>query len=215
VVEVKFCGLTREGDASRAASLGATHIGVIFAGGPRELTPARAGEVLSAAGNQPKRVGVFGADFRTRLRSVTAVARLDVVQLHGDPTPADVSAARDLFDGEVWTAVRVRGAEIPDGVADLFATADAVLFDPRVDGVLGGTGKRLDWATLGPALAHSRGSDGRVVLAGGLTPENVTEAIAAIRPAIVDVSSGVESAPGVKDHARMTAFAEAVRRSNR
>jgi phosphoribosylanthranilate isomerase len=215
VVEVKFCGLTREVDASRAAALGAAYVGAIFAGGPRELTPERASQVLGAAGPEVRRVGVFGADFRTRIPATATLAGLDIVQLHGDPTPEDVAAARQVFSGAVWAVVRLQGNELPASVKFLFTSADAVLFDPKVDGKLGGTGKALDWITLGPVLAQRRGESGRVVLAGGLTPENVASAIESVRPAIVDVSSGVESAPGIKDHARMTAFAEAVRRSER
>jgi phosphoribosylanthranilate isomerase len=215
VTRIKFCGLTRTEDAEAAARLGADYAGVIFAGGPRELTPPRAADIWAAADDATKRVGVFGADFRSRIPLVAAAASFHVAQLHGDPTVEDIAAARAVFAGEVWAVVRVQGTELPPQTAELFAAADAVLFDPRVAGQLGGTGKTLDWVTLGRAILHSRGADRRVVLAGGLTPENVALAIDAVRPAVVDVSSGVESAPGVKDHARMSAFAEAVRRSDR
>jgi phosphoribosylanthranilate isomerase len=104
----------------------------------------------------------------------------------------------------------VRGAALPPHAAELFATADAVLLDPRVAGALGGTGTTLDWDALADAVAAVRGSV-PLVLAGGLTPENVARAAATLAPAVVDVSSGVESAPGVKDPARMTAFVAAVR----
>ena len=215
VVELKFCGLTREADAAHAASAGAQYVGEIFAGGPRELTPERAAQVLDAAGPSVRRVGVFGADFRARVAATAATARLDAIQLHGDPTTNDIADARKVFAGEVWAVVRITGAGIPDNIGALQSSADAVLFDPRVSGKLGGTGVRLEWHALGPLLDQSRMQGGRIVLAGGLTPENVAEAIAAVRPSVVDVSSGVESAPGVKDHGRMTAFAEAVRRSSR
>jgi phosphoribosylanthranilate isomerase len=208
VAEVKFCGLTREEDAAFAASLGATHAGVIFAGGPRELRPEVARDVHDAAGGSVRRVGVFGADFRTRIGVVTTVAPLDVVQLHADPTPADVLAVRQLFDGEVWATVRVPAASLPDGIAALFGVADAILLDARVPGKLGGAGVTLPWAQLAEAVSRIR-SGGRLVLAGGLRPENVEEAVAAIKPDIADVSSGVESAPGIKDHARMEAFVRA------
>jgi phosphoribosylanthranilate isomerase len=215
VTRIKFCGLTRTEDAEAAARLGADYVGVIFAGGPRELTPPRAAEVWAAAGGTAKRVGVFGTDFRSRIPAVSSAAPFHVAQLHGDPTVADIAAARTIFTGAVWAVVRVSGTTLSPQVAELLASADAVLFDPRVEGKLGGTGRTLDWVTFGQAIRHSHGAEPRVVLAGGLTPENVAMAIDAVRPAIVDVSSGVESAPGVKDHARMSAFAEAVRRSDR
>lgn len=191
-----------------AASLGAAFAGVIFAGGPRELTPARAHAVHSATEGAVQRVGVFGADFRDRIPAVVAVDALDVVQLHGDPTPADIQAARGLFGGEVWAAIRVEGDQIPVGAVDLFVEADAVLLDARAPGRLGGSGVALPWGRIAEAVGRIR-SDSRLVLAGGLTAENVAEAVAALMPDVVDVSSGVEWAPGIKDHARMMAFVRA------
>jgi phosphoribosylanthranilate isomerase len=215
VTRIKFCGLTRPADGEAAARLGASYAGVIFAGGPREVSPERAAQVWRAAGSSAEHVGVFGADFRTRLPPVLAAHPFQVAQLHGDPGVDDVRAARALFGGSIWAVVRISGPELPRDVGDLAAEADAILFDPRVEGTLGGTGRTMDWVTIGPAISRSRGAHSRVVLAGGLTPDNVEMAIGAVRPDVVDVSSGVESVPGVKDHARMAAFAEAVRRSDR
>jgi phosphoribosylanthranilate isomerase len=210
VPEVKFCGLTRVVDAARAVECGASFVGVIFAGGPRELAATEARDVLDGARGAARRVGVFGVDFRSRLPQVLAGATLDVVQLHGDPTAADVVDARRLFGGVVWAALRMAGSDVPAHATGLFAEADAVLIDARVTGRLGGTGAALPWASAAPALDRAR-AGATLVLAGGLTPENVGEAIRALRPDVVDVSSGVESAPGIKDHERMAAFAEAVR----
>jgi phosphoribosylanthranilate isomerase len=216
VIEVKFCGMTREADAAFAASTGARYIGVIFAGGPRELSPERAARVFAAVGAGVKRVGVFGADYRERIPEVLSAVELDVVQLHADPALDDLRAARRVFGGEVWAAVRVPGTALPEQAARLFREADAVLLDPRVTGQLGGTGQQLPLRELAPAVNQSReGAAARLVLAGGLTPGNVDEAIRMISPDIVDVSSGVESGPGIKDHAKVGAFADAVRRSNR
>ena len=212
MVEVKFCGLTREEDAAYAATLGANYAGVIFAGGPRELTPERARDVHAAAGMSLRKVGVFGADFRTRIGEVTRIAPLDVVQLHADPTVADVHDARAVFGGLVWAAVRIEGEQIPESAAELFSAADAVLLDARVPGMLGGAGVALPWVRIAEALKRIR-EGGRLVLAGGLRPQNVSDAVAALAPDIVDVSSGVESAPGIKDHARMEAFIRAAQRS--
>ena len=207
--EVKFCGLTRAEDALEAARLGATHVGVIFAGGPRLLTADRAAAVLADVPSGVRRVGVFGAAEPRTIARTGGAASLDVAQLHGDPDAAAVDAVRREFGGAVWAVVRVAAA-LPDGAADLFSAADAVVLDARVEGRLGGTGVRLDWAALAMPLERARGRGAaRLVLAGGLTPENVGEAIARLAPDIVDVSSGVESSPGIKDHARMRAFAAA------
>lgn len=222
MVEIKFCGLTRATDAAAAEMLGAAYVGAIFAGGPRNLSPGQARDVLAGraaparAGEgrppsaAPRRVGVFGPDFRSRLAEVLAAVRLDVVQLHGDPSAVDVSDAKALFRGTVWAALRITGTDVPAHAGSLFGAADAVLLDPRVPGYLGGTGTPLPWSRVAPAIAGVR-EGRRMVLAGGLTPENVREAIEALRPDVVDVSSGVESAPGIKDHQQMSAFAEAVR----
>ncbi|HVZ47740.1 MAG TPA: phosphoribosylanthranilate isomerase [Gemmatimonadaceae bacterium] len=212
--DVKFCGLTRETDASFVAEAGGAYAGVIFAGGPRELAPERAARVLAAAGPAIRRVGVFGRDFRARLPRVLAATPLDVVQLHADPSVDDVREARALFGGVIWATVRVEGTAIPGVAASLIAEADALLLDARVDGALGGSGVALPWPALADQLTRIR-CGGTVVLAGGLTAENVEDAAAALEPDVVDVSSGVEEAPGVKVHERMVAFAQAARRTLR
>ncbi len=136
------------------------------------------------------------------------MARLDVVQLHGDPTVADVSAARGETGAQIWAVVRVTDA-FPPGTDELLQAADALLIDAKVSGALGGTGVRVDWHAIQADVATRRDRQ-RIVLAGGLAADNVGEAIRTIRPDVVDVSSGVEAAPGIKDHARMRAFAAAV-----
>lgn len=216
--KIKFCGLTRPEDAAAASALGAAFTGVIFAGGPRERDASIARTVLAGAsvsGTSPVRVGVFGADFVTRIPEVTARVALDVVQLHADPTAADIARARTVFAGKVWAAVRVQGTELPANAAEVAPTADGVVLDARVDaGPLGGTGAQISWAAIRDAV-RSLHMVGVLVLAGGLTAENVEEAVSVLRPDVVDVSSGVESAPGVKDHRRMADFAAAVQRSVR
>ena len=208
MAEIKFCGLTRAEDAAYAGALGAAYLGVIFAGGPRRLPPARAASVLDGCLTAARRVGVFGRVPPAEIGQVTREVRLDVIQLHGDPAAADVTAARDETGAAVWAVVRITDTLPPD-IDELFAVADAVLIDARVPGSVGGNGVSVEWDALQSQLARKRG-EGRVVLAGGLAPENVGRALATLRPDVVDVSSGVESAPGVKDHARMRAFAAAV-----
>jgi phosphoribosylanthranilate isomerase len=210
VVAVKFCGLTRAADAAVAGELGARYAGVIFAGGPRLVAPAAAAELLDAAGAGVRRVGVFGAAPPEAVADHAAQARLDVVQLHADPDAAAVERVRERYAGRVWAVIRVSGTLVPARAADLFGTADAVVLDAYVPGALGGTGSALDWAALRAGIDAVRGG-GTLVLAGGLTAGNVGAAIAALSPDVVDVSSGVEQSPGVKDHSRMRAFASAAR----
>jgi phosphoribosylanthranilate isomerase len=206
--EIKFCGLTRAEDAARAAALGARYGGVIFAGGPRERAPDIAAAVLDG-GPALRRVGVIGAQSHAEIAALVVAARLDVLQLHAERAPEELALLRRATGCEIWGVVRVTGTEFPPHTLALFDAADAVLVEPRVDGQLGGTGVALDWAALAPGLARVRGAH-RVVLAGGLSPINVQEAVRQLGPAVVDVSSGVESAPGIKDHQLMQAFAEAV-----
>jgi phosphoribosylanthranilate isomerase len=207
VAEVKFCGLMRPEDAAHAGALGARYLGVIFAGGPRRLTATRAREVLDGCRSDALRVGVFAAESAGKITETAEEARLDIVQLHGDPTPQDVERVRRATGAQVWAVMRVVD-ELPPSAAELLASADALLVDAKVSGSLGGTGVAVEWDAIAGQLAAIRGG-GRVVLAGGLVPENVAHAIEVLRPDVVDVSSGVESAPGIKDHARMRAFAAA------
>ena len=210
-VEIKFCGMTRAADAEYAASLGAAYVGVIFAKSPRRVDPAAAAAVLAGVRERASTVGVFGDATVETIGTVASDLRLDVVQLHGDPSPDVVDSMRRRFSGAVWAAVRIDGSALPDTAAGLLAVADAVVLDARVAGQLGGTGHSFDWSAIARTLER-RSDDARVVLAGGLSPENVARAVRIISPDVVDVSSGVESAPGIKDHARMRAFRDAVRR---
>lgn len=214
-VAVKFCGLTRADDAAEAGRLGASYVGAIFAGGPRLIDASRAARVFGAAraaaalGGRPipKAVGVMGAQDPETIARIADEATLDVVQLHADPTPDDVAAVRRLTRAAVWPVVRVEGTTLPPHVGALAAVADAVVLDAKVAGQLGGTGVALDWEALADQIAAVRAST-PIVLAGGLTPDNVRRAIDALAPDVVDVSSGVESAPGIKDHSLMHAFAD-------
>lgn len=191
-----------------ACELGASYLGVIFAGGPRLVTVERAREVLADCAVHARRVGVFGRAEPGEVARAVERARLHVVQLHGDPTAEDIASVRAATGAEVWAVARI-GRAVPDDLGEIFDVADAVLVDAKVEGALGGTGVALDWGSLAPELRRVR--RGRaMVLAGGLRPENVGDAIATLEPDVVDVSSGVESAAGMKDHARMRAFAAAV-----
>jgi phosphoribosylanthranilate isomerase len=213
VAEIKFCGLTRAEDTAVAYELAARYAGVIFAGGPRLITAERAREVFEPLrGTDIGRVGVFGSQDADEVARTAHAARVDVVQLHGGGTPEDVRRLRPLFGGGIWVVLRVpAGAGLPASAREVAAEADAVLLDAAAPGQLGGTGVALDWAALSEDVKRLRDGGSRVVLAGGLRAENVAAAIRLLRPDVVDVSSGVESAPGIKDHDRMRAFADAAR----
>jgi phosphoribosylanthranilate isomerase len=130
--------------------------------------------------------------------------------LHGAGDPARIQEVRAATGLEIWAVVRTPDGTLGDDAEALADAADAFVVDALVPGQLGGTGVAVPWAVLGESL-DAMASGHRIVLAGGLTPDNVAEAISYVSPMIVDVSSGVESAPGIKDHARIRAFVAAVR----
>jgi len=201
--------MTRPQDAAIGAEIGASYIGVVFADGPRRVTPAQAKKIFEAAGKAVKHVGVFGTNDPDEIARAAEETHLDVVQLHNDPTTSDLRAIRGKFSGEIWAAIRIAGAHIPHEAEALFDTADAIVLDARGEKQLGGTGKALPWNELALDLARDRGSSA-VVLAGGLKPGNVGSAVRTLAPDVVDVSSGVESAPGIKDPWLMREFYAAV-----
>jgi phosphoribosylanthranilate isomerase len=204
-VAVKVCGLTVPEEARACAELGAWGIGVVFAAeSPRRVDAARAAEVLAALPPGVARVGVFVEASPEEMAGVARAAGLTHLQVHG----GDAAAARRASGLPVIEGVRVDGAA---ALARARASAaDMVLLDAAVTGRHGGTGRSFDWGLL------EREPLGRpFVLAGGLRPETVGAAVARLRPAMVDVSSGVESSPGRKDPARVRAFVEAVAAAGR
>lgn len=214
---IKFCGLTRPADAAQAVRLGAGYVGVIFADSPRRLTVAEArdvyeGAVQSAAASQPRRVAVFAAAGTDAILATAEEAGADIVQLHGDPGPEIVREVSVRFRGEVWSVVRVEG-ELPEKSYELFDVSDAIVLDKLDARLIGGTGRSFDWSAAARSLVRRRPA--RLVLAGGLRAANVGDAIQLLRPDVVDVSSGVESSIGVKDHALMKEFAAAVAAAGR
>lgn len=213
---IKICGLVRAGDAAEAARLGADYVGSIFAGGPRLVDAATARANVAAAraaapARPPRAVGVMGTQAPDAIARLADDATLDAVQLHADPDAGAVAAVRAAWGGAVWAVLRIAGTALPPHAAALFEVADAVVLDAKVDGhQLGGTGVALPWEALAESLAPYRGR-ATLVLAGGLRPENVAAAIHALGPDAVDVSSGIERAPGEKDPARLAAFLAAAR----
>jgi phosphoribosylanthranilate isomerase len=206
--DIKFCGLTRSIDAQRAAELGAAYVGVIFAGGPRQLTVDRAADVLANLPGGVRRVGVFGPQSIEEIASIASTLALDVVQLHDRGDPASVSALRKLTSAEVWSVLRLSRGFLPENSKAIANAADGVVLDAYVAGVLGGTGVALPWDELAGRLVGLRST--RLILAGGLRPDNVAKAISLVAPDGVDVSSGVETEVGIKDLEKMKAFRDAV-----
>ena len=206
-VEAKICGLTRPEDAALAAAHGAWRLGVIFAGGPRVVTTARARAIVAAGDGVPV-LGVFGRQpLRTMLETASR-AGLAGIQLHGEHDPR---VARELHRQglEVWQVVAVDAeTDLAATLREAAADADALLIEAKVPGGSGGKGIAVALDLARAARAAAPGT--RFVLAGGLTAESVGEAIRVVAPDAVDVSSGVESSPGVKDPGRLARFLENV-----
>lgn len=201
MVRVKICGITTLEQAWACVELGVDAIGVnLVDGSPRRVDETLARKIAQDLGDRVLVVAVVANRSLAAMREIRASTGVGCLQLHGDEPPADLAALLP----HAYKAVRVGGA------ADV-AAADAMpgeylMVDARVEGALGGTGRTVDWALVAP-LATRR----KLVLAGGLTPENVRAAVAAVRPWCVDVASGVESGPGVKDLRKVAAFVRAAR----
>lgn len=200
---VKICGITRLEDAELAASLDAWAIGfVLWPQSKRAADPAVAAGIARAVRRRVDVVGVFVNPTLDEVAHAADAIGLTHVQLHGDEGPSFCTAVGQRTGVKVMKALRIgSGADIRD--AERFHT-DLHLLDTAVGAARGGTGRTWDWG-----LVAQRRSRVPVVLSGGLTPENVGEAIAAVRPWAVDVASGVEAAPGIKDPARVEAFVAA------
>ncbi|MCO4101181.1 MAG: phosphoribosylanthranilate isomerase [Gemmatimonas sp.] len=210
---VKFCGLTRPEDAAAAEAAGAAYLGAILAGGPRLLTAARARDVLGPRRHSVRRVAVFGDQPWREVVIVAGEIDVDVVQLHGARAPEEVARIAAESGRTVWPVLRVAATALPKEAAALARITGHLVLDAHVVGQLGGTGVALDWSGLRGALDALRNAvpDVTIVLAGGLRPANVAMAVQLLSPQVVDVSSGVEAAPGVKDPALVQQFVMAAR----
>lgn len=206
---VKVCGLTRLEDARVADEAGAAYLGVILAPGyRRSVTADAAGVMFRRLLARP--VGVFVDADGDSLLAAAESAGLYAVQLHGDEPPELADRVRSA-GYRAWKAVRVRHADDVAAALGRYAGAvDALLLDGYDPAAAGGTGTRFDWAAVAGVL-RARPDAPPIVAAGGLRPENVAQAVRTLRPDAVDVSSGVESAPGIKDPAAVRAFVRAVR----
>jgi phosphoribosylanthranilate isomerase len=201
-MRVKFCGITRIEDALEAVRLGAWAIGLNhWPDSPRFCDPGMAVEISAAVKRQVEVAGVFVNPTLDELATAAEDASLTMIQLHGGEGAAFCREAARRTGCKVIKAIRVRStADVR--AAEAFRT-DFHLLDAYQPGTPGGTGASFDWEFLA-----DRRSDVPMILAGGLTPDNVDGAIATTHPFAVDVASGVEAEPGIKDHALMAAFAE-------
>jgi phosphoribosylanthranilate isomerase len=197
-VFVKICGVTSEEDALLAVAMGADAVGFIFAPSPRQIAPQKAADIAKRLPTEIVTVGVFRDESRQRVVDTIHHTRLRAVQLHGRESPADSHWIRQ----RVRLVIKAFAAGDPElDAADDYG-ADAILIDSATPG----SGDLFDWS-----LAEGAPSNRRVILAGGLTPANVADAVRAARPWGVDVASGVESAPGRKDATKMRAFVAAAK----
>lgn len=203
---IKFCGLTRAEDVQAAARLGVDFIGLVFAeGSPRRVSIPSAcvlADTARATAPGPRVVALLRNATVAFVDQVIAAVDPDILQFHGD----EAASHCESFGLPYWKAVGMGGLAAAGFDASMHPGATALLLDAHEPGAAGGTGAAFDW-TCWPQ------TDRRLVLAGGLRPDNVAAAIAATRPYAVDVSSGIESAPGIKDAGLMRAFVAAVKRS--
>ena len=200
---VKFCGLTRAEDVDAAVAAGVDALGfVLWPGSKRAISLDRLAALSDRVPAFVTRVGLFVDASPEEVEA--AGAHLDLLQFHGDESPAACAAS-----GRPWIkALRMRDELDLDAAAARFSGARALLLDAYRPGVPGGTGETFDWSRIPASLAKP------VILAGGLAPTNVGEAIAGVAPHAVDVSGGIEAEPGIKDAGAMTAFMSAVRRAD-
>jgi phosphoribosylanthranilate isomerase len=207
MVKVKICGITNLSDARRAVEAGADFLGFNFyRQSSRYIAPAAARRIVRCLPENVAAVGVFVNEPESEMLAIARRVGLDYVQLHGDETAEIVSRMRRSF--RVIKAIGVRDSFRVSHLAN-FKRASSILLDGFDAHLHGGTGKSFDWK-----VAKSAGRKCQIFLAGGITPENVAEAVSAARPFAIDVCSGVESRPGKKDAVRMRALVAAVRPLN-
>ena len=204
MVRIKICGITNLDDAIMAVDYGADALGFMFYGGSkRYVSPKEAQTIISKLPPFVITVGVFVNQELDEIRNIQGQAEFDIVQLHGDESPDFCKS----FGGRAIKAIRVKDNETLREVESY--SAEAVLFDRHSNESYGGTGMSFDWEIL-----RDFHTSKKVILSGGLSPENVAHAIIIVNPYAVDVSSGVEEYPGKKSPEKLKRFIEAVRNGN-
>lgn len=200
-IRVKICGITRLEDALDAVAQGADAIGLVFyEGSPRNVTISQAAEIVNQIPAFVSTVGLFVNAESSFIREVISKVKLDLLQFHGDETASECAA----FSHPFIKAIRVKSDTNLVQYAEDFSAAKALLLDTYAEGVAGGTGQVFDWNLIPKELAKP------VILAGGLTADNVARAISLVNPYAVDVSGGVEASKGIKDVAKIAAFMQQV-----
>lgn len=201
-VRVKICGITRVEDALAAAAAGADAIGLVFyAKSPRAVDIEQARAILAALPPFVTSVGLFVDAERSELERILASVPLDLLQFHGDESVQQCEA----FGRPYIKALRVKAGDDIAAQVARYPSAQGILLDAYVEGVPGGTGEAFDWSLIPQTLSKL------LILAGGLRPDNVAEAVSRVRPYAVDVSGGVEASKGVKDVEKVGAFIRAAR----
>jgi phosphoribosylanthranilate isomerase len=188
--KIKICGITRLEDAFLAADFGADALGFIFAPSPRQVVPEIAREIISLLPPFVNSVGVFVDEEQESVREIAAYCKLDLVQLHGNESSGYCKA----LGLKALKVIRVKDEKSIESMASYRGTVQGFLLDTYVKGLPGGTGKTFNWELAKQAKKYGPG-----ILSGGLNPDNICEAIEKVKPYGVDVNSGVEASPGIKD----------------
>lgn len=206
MTRIKICGITRLEDARAAVDLGVHALGFVFyAPSPRHVEVEATARIIAALPPFVTTTALFVNAPREQVEAVIASTKIDLLQFHGDE-PENFCAA---FGRPYIKALRMKpGIDLAAEMA-AYGSARAILLDAYRPGVPGGTGEAFDWARIPPALAS------RIILAGGLAPDNIRSAIEQVRPFAVDVSGGVEQSKGVKDHHKLKQFIEEVARADK
>ena len=200
--KIKICGLTRPRDAQAAAELGADAVGLVFyAKSKRCVDAAQSAEIVAALPPQVVKVALFVNESAEQIRRILGAVPIDIVQFHGDEAPEFCRQ----FGKPYWKAVRVQSAQDIAEAAEHYADAAALLLDAHIEGQYGGTGQVFDWRLLPETMPLPW------ILSGGLNPGNVAAALRQTGAAWLDVSSGVEQAPGIKNRDLMADFIRQVR----
>lgn len=206
MVRVKICGITNMEDALLAIEMGADAIGFIFAESPRRITPKKAEAIIRTLPPLIKTVGVFVNEEPARIKEIQSVCGLDLIQLHGDESP---EICRDLMPHSI-KAFRIQNETSIKNIKRYKGVVRAILLDTYQKGKAGGTGRTFDWS-----LALKAKETGiPIILAGGLGPENIIEAIRTVDPYAVDINSGIEKQPGKKDPVLMKQLMEKIKSIN-
>ena len=204
-IRTKICGITRVEDALAAAQAGVDAIGLVFYHkSPRAVSMTQAAKIIAALPPFVSTVGLFVNAPRTEIDALLSQVSLDVLQFHGDETPAECEG----FSRPYYRALRMQPGVDIAALAAQYSGAQGILLDAWVPGIHGGTGERFDWSAIPDNLAKP------LILAGGLNADNISQAMQQVQPWAVDVSGGVESSPGFKDADKIRKFLYAVQMKN-